>query len=170
MASEVFKLNWRALLLALSLACGIVVAPLVLLSAPAIAETQQIINRVVFENNKKVTDDQLTQAIESKPRTVYNPATAAADVDRLREAYARSGRGAAAITYRVVPVGNNVVDLVFTVAEGEKIGVEEIVFVGNNAFSAWRLKRQLATVESGLLGWLRTTDTYDPDRIAGDEE
>ena len=45
--------------------------------------------------------------------------------------------------------------------EGGKIGVEEIRFVGNNAFGAWRLKRQMTTVESGYFGWLRTTDTYD---------
>jgi len=170
MASDVFKLKLRALIVALSVACGILVAFPAFWTSPAFAETQQIINRVVFENNKKVNDDSLTSAIESKPRTVYNPATAAADVDRLREAYARSGRSAASITYRTVPIAAGRVDLVFTVAEGDKIGVDEIVFVGNNAFSAWRLKRQMATVESGLLSWLRTTDTYDPDRIAGDED
>ena len=58
-----------------------------------------------------------------------------------------NGRSAVAITYRIVPFPNGTVDLVFTVNEGEKIGIEEIVFVGNNAFSALRLKRQMATVE-----------------------
>jgi outer membrane protein insertion porin family len=170
MAIDVLKSNLRAFFVALSLACGIAVLIPVLAPSPAAAQSQQIINRVVFENNKKVTDEVLSQAIESKARSPYNPATAQADVERLREAYARAGRSAAAITYRAVPLENNLVDLVFTVAEGEKIGVQEIVFVGNNAFGAWRLKRQMATVESGFLGWLRTTDTYDPDRMAGDEE
>jgi outer membrane protein assembly complex protein YaeT len=170
MASEVFKFNLRAAAVILSLACGIVLAFPAIWSAGALAQSQPIIDRVVFENNKKVNDDILAQAVESKPRTIYNPATAAADIDRLREAYARAGRAAAAITYRAVPLPNNRVDVVFTVAEGEKIGVDEIVFVGNNAFSAWRLKRQMATSESGLLSWLRTTDTYDPDRMASDEE
>ena len=91
-------------------------------------------------------------------------------MERLRQAYARNGRAAVGITYRAVPLPNGRVDLVFTVNEGEKIGIEEIVFVGNNAFSAFRLKRQLATVESGWLSFLRTTDTYDPDRLSADED
>src|SRR5262249_53112572 len=65
---------------------------------------------------------------------------------------------------------NNRVDVVITVNEGAKVGIDEIRFIGNNAFSAWRLKRQMVTVESGYFGWLRTTDTYDPDRIAADVE
>src|SRR5690606_37042435 len=102
--------------------------------------------------------------------TAYNPATVQSDIARLREGYARAGRSAVDITARTVPVGPGSVDLVFTVDEGGKVGVDEIVFQGNNAFSAWRLKRQMATVESGWLGWLRSTDTYDPDRIAADSE
>lgn len=169
MASAVFKLKLRVSMIALALATGATVsAPL----APALAQAQSkvIINRVVFENNKKVTDDLLTQAIESKPQTNYVEATVQADVGRLQEAYARSGRSAVQITYRVVPLPNDRVDLVFTVAEGSKIGVDSIRFVGNNAFGDYRLKRQMVTVESGWLSWLRTTDTYDPDRVAGDEE
>src|SRR3712207_5521891 len=160
MASEVLKSKLRGLFVALCLASGVAVAFPVLSPVPALAQSQPLINRVVFENNRKVNDDALTQAIESKPRTVYSEATVRADVERLEQAYARSGRSAAAITYRVVPLESGVVDVVFTVNEGEKIGIDEIVFVGNNAFSAWRLKRQMATVESGWLGWLRTTDTY----------
>ena len=88
----------------------------------------------------------------------------------MKEAYDRAGRSTVQISYRTVSLPNNRVDLVFTVAEGVKVGIDEIRFVGNNNFSDWRLKRQMVTIESGYLGWLRTTDTYDPDRLAADEE
>jgi len=170
MRSDLLKSKLRAVFFALSLASGMILGSPALHFEAAFAQSQTIIHRVVFENNKKVTDEQLTQAIESKPQTAFKDQTAAADVERLRQAYARAGRSAASITYRTVPLDGGGLDLVFTVAEGDKIGVDEIVFVGNDNFSAYRLKRQLATVESGWLSWLRTTDTYDPERIAGDEE
>lgn len=171
MASTTLKFR-RAVLasVAIPLICGAVALPVLSTAAISAPRSQLLINRVVFENNKKLKDEMLIQGIESKPRTYYSEAAVQQDIQRLREFYARSGRSAVDITARTVPVGSNSVDLVFTVDEGSKIGVEEIQFQGNNAFSAWRLKRQMATVESGWLGWLRSTDTYDPDRIAADSE
>ena len=134
------------------------------------ARTTPIINRIVFEKNKKVNSDQLTAIIESKPGSPVNEATINSDIGRMKEAYNRVGRSTVEISYRTVALPNNRVDLVFTIAEGVKIGIDEIKFVGNNNYSAWRLKRQMSTIELGYFSWLRTTDTYDPDRLANDEE
>jgi outer membrane protein insertion porin family len=168
--ASVLLTKLRVSAVALFLTVGAIVFAPIAMSLTAVAQGQVVIDRVVFENNKKVSDELLIQGIESKPRTPFRAETVQSDVERLRQAYARNGRAAVDITYRTVPLPNGRVDLVFTVNEGEKIGIQEIVFVGNNAFSAFRLKRQMATVESGWLSFLRTTDTYDPDRLAGDEE
>ncbi|MDQ0469307.1 outer membrane protein assembly factor BamA [Labrys wisconsinensis] len=134
------------------------------------APAAPIINRVVFEKNKKINSDTLQSGMESKPKTPFDPKKVETDIARMKDYYAANGRATVVITYRTVSLPNNRVDLILTVNEGEKIGVEEIRFIGNNAYSDWRLKRQMATVESGYFGWLRTTDTYDPNRIAGDVE
>ncbi|MFC2248584.1 outer membrane protein assembly factor BamA [Labrys portucalensis] len=178
MATAMYKLKLGVALAAVavpSLFGAFVASPLVGTAEAAprkhvASRSAPIVNRIVFEKNKKVTADQLSSIMETKPGSQVNQATLNADIDRMREAYNRTGRSTVQITYREVPLPNNRVDLVFTVAEGSKVGIDSINFVGNNNFSAWRLKRQMATVESGYLGWLRTTDTYDPDRLAGDEE
>src|SRR5690606_5764619 len=54
--------------------------------------------------------------------------------------------------------------------EGDKTGVERITFIGNHHFSDGRLRDVIRTRESGLLSFLRTTDTYDPDRLEADQE
>lgn len=142
-------------------------------STAAQAQTQQrlFINKVYFEGNRKAKDDQLKMVVESEAAKPYDPAMVARDVERLKDTYSRSaGRAEAQITARTVPVGPGVVDVVFTIVEGDKIGIYEIRFVGNNSFGDWRLKRQMETLESGFLGWLRSTDVYDPDRVARDAE
>ncbi len=129
-----------------------------------------IINRVSFEGNKKIKDDALETAIRSQPRTMLSRAKVQADVQNILEAYRRSGRYGASVEPKIIDRGQNRVDLVFEVNEGAKTGVERISFIGNKSFSDSRLRDVIRTRESGLLSFLRSTDTYDPDRLAADEE
>ncbi len=129
-----------------------------------------VINRVAFEGNSKVTKDVLEPELQTKARGPYNPAVAQADAQRILEIYRRSGRGNAQVTHRVVDLPNGRIDVVFTIVEGDKTGVKEINFVGNEAFSASRLRGLMTTTESNFLSWLKNSDIYDPDRIAADLE
>ena len=128
------------------------------------------INRVAFEGNSKVKSEQLVNELQSKSRGAYSPALVAADVERIEEIYRRNGRSAATVSSRLVDLPNGRVDVVFTIAEGDKTGVREIKFVGNEAYSTYKLTGLMQTTEMNYLSWLKTSDVYDPDRIASDEE
>jgi outer membrane protein insertion porin family len=130
----------------------------------------EVVNRVVFEGNKKIKSDVLLGEIRMKSRGPFSSAVLDADVARVREIYQRSGRGNAQVTARTVQLENGRVDVVFTVTEGAKTGVKTIDFVGNKAFSDSRLREQMSTTESGFLSWIKTSDVYDPDRVAADLE
>ena len=130
----------------------------------------QIINRVAFEGNRQITKDQLEVEVQSKPREPYNEATAEGDVARIKEAYKKYGRNEAAVTKRLVQLPNGRVDLVFTINEGEKTGIRAIRFVGNHAVSDYRLGNLMQTSTQNFLSWIKSTDVYDPDRLASDEE
>ncbi len=131
----------------------------------------QIINRVVFEGNRNIQKDQLEVEVQSKPHTAYNEATAEGDIGRIKDAYKKYGRNAAMVTKRLVQLPNGRVDLVFTIDEGEKTGIREIRFVGNHAVSSYRLRNLMQTSTMfPILSWFKSTDVYDPDRLATDEE
>ncbi len=129
-----------------------------------------VINRVAFEGNTKVKGDQLSPELQSKTRGPYNPATVEADVERIKDIYRRSGRAAAKVTSRTVDLPNGRLDVVFTIDEGDKTGVKSINFVGNKAFGEGRLRGLMQTTESNLLSFFKTSDVYDPDKIAADQE
>ncbi|MBN9670757.1 outer membrane protein assembly factor BamA [Roseibium aggregatum] len=129
-----------------------------------------IINRVSFEGNRKINDEALGTAVRSQPRAMLSRAKVQADVQNILESYRRSGRYGASVEPKIIDRGQNRVDLVFEINEGAKTGVERISFIGNKAFSDGRLREVIRTRESGLLSWLRSSDTYDPDRLAADEE
>ena len=129
-----------------------------------------IINRIAFEGNKKVKDEQLKSEIQSKERGTLSRPVVQADVARLVDVYRRSGRFDVRIEPKIIELPNNRVDLVFEVSEGGKTGVKTIEFIGNRAYSSYRLKDVIKTSETGLLSFLQTGDIYDPDRIEADRE
>ena len=93
-----------------------------------------------------------------------------ADTARLVEVYRRSGRFDIRVEPKIIELANNRVDLVFEITEGAKTGVRQINFVGNRAYSSYRLKDIIKTSTTGLLAFLQTGDIYDPDRIEADRE
>jgi outer membrane protein insertion porin family len=129
-----------------------------------------VINRIAFEGNKKVKDEQLKSEIQSKERGTLSRPLVQADTARLVDVYRRSGRFDVRIEPKIIELPNNRVDLVFEINEGVKTGVKSIVFVGNRAYSSYRLKEVIKTSVTGLLAFLQTGDIYDPDRIEADRE
>ncbi|MGV7032649.1 outer membrane protein assembly factor BamA [Methylobacterium symbioticum] len=127
-----------------------------------------IINRVVFEGNKKVEKATLEGQIEAKARGAFNPAVVNADVARIKEIYRRAGRGTAKVTYRTVDLPNGTIDVIYQIDEGDKTGIVSINFVGNNAYSERTLRGLMSSSEMNFLSFVKTSDVYDPDRIAND--
>ena len=130
----------------------------------------QIINRVAYEGNHRMKDEQLSEEIQSKERSTLSKSTVQADVQRIIEIYQRNGRFDVSVVPKLIERPNNRVDLVFEINEGEKTGIKHIVFVGNKAYSDWRLKDVIKTAESNFLSFLQTTDVYDADRIEADRD
>jgi outer membrane protein insertion porin family len=128
------------------------------------------INRVAIEGNSKVKSENLLPELRSRAHSAFSPQVAEADVARMQEMYRRAGRAAAKVTYRTVELPNGKIDVVFTVVEGDKTGVKEIRFVGNNVYSTRRLVGMMETTEMNFLSFIKTSDVYDPDRIASDLE
>lgn len=129
-----------------------------------------VIGRVAFEGNKKIKDEQLTAEVQSKARGTFSRAMVQSDTLRIAEIYRRSGRYDVRVTPEIIEQPNNRVDLIFTVDEGAKTGVKSIEFVGNNAFSSYRLRDIIKTHESNLLSFLASSDIYDPDRVEADRD
>lgn len=129
-----------------------------------------IINRVAFEGNKKLVSEVLEGEIQLKARGAFSETLLEADTARIKEVYERSGRSNAKISSRVVPLPNGKIDVVFTIVEGGKTGVQSIEFTGNKSFSAGRLRDEMTTTQTNFLSWIKTSDIYDPDRLAADAE
>jgi outer membrane protein insertion porin family len=130
-----------------------------------------VINRIILEGNKKLKDDKITPEIKLSPRQIFTRAAARADVDRILELYRRQGRFAARVEPKIVQLDQNRVDVVFEIYEGDLAKVRAINIIGNKAFGDGRLRKEMYTRQAGgPLGFLKQNDTYDPDRLAADQQ
>ena len=129
-----------------------------------------MVNRISFEGNRRLDDKTLTGVVRTEERSMLTRAKVQSDVQNVLEAYRRSGRYRATVEPKIISRSNNRVDLVFEINEGDRTGIERITFIGNSKFSDGRLADVIRTRESGLLSFLRTTDSFDPDRLDADQE
>jgi outer membrane protein insertion porin family len=130
----------------------------------------QLINQVVFNGNRKITDDKLQAVVQTQPLGPYNQALIDADIQRLSEAYRAIGRSDVQITTQTADVGQGRVNLAFVINEGDRTKIADISFAGNQAYGDGRLKSVLITKESGPLSFLTRKDVYSEDKLRADEE
>jgi len=128
------------------------------------------INRIAFEGNDKLAEEDLSGFIQSKPRQVFSPAKAERDSAIIAEAYAQNGRISARVTPKVIRRSDNRVDLVFEIFEGRAIEIKRIGFSGNRVYSDRRLRRAIQSKQAGLLRALISSDTFVEDRISFDRQ
>jgi outer membrane protein insertion porin family len=129
-----------------------------------------VINRIVLEGNRRIKDDKIGPEIRLAPRQIFTRSRARADVARIIELYRRQGRYAASVVPQIVQLDQNRVDLVFEISEGAKSRVRQINIIGNERFGDGRLIQEMATREHVWWNFFTSSDTYDPDRLAFDQQ
>lgn len=130
----------------------------------------KVVNQVLFQGNKKLKDNALAAAVQLKPRGTFSQATLDADVEAVKAAYRRIGRDDAGVTTQIMELGDNRVNVVFQVNEGDRTQIAAINFVGNSAYSSRRLSDVITTRRSSWASFLLRDDVYDDDKLRADQE
>jgi len=129
-----------------------------------------VINRIVLEGNKRLKEDKIRPEIHLAPRQIFTRSKARADVARIIELYRRQGRFAATVEPQMVRLDQNRVDIIFEIHEGAKSKVQKINIIGNEKFSDGELRSEMATKESSFWRIFSSGTSYDPDKLAYDQQ
>jgi len=129
-----------------------------------------VINRVILEGNKRIKEDKILPEIRLAPRQIFTRTKVRADVARIIELYKRQGRFAATVEPKMVQQDQNRVDVVFEINEGPRSKVRQINILGNEKFSDGELRGEMATKQSRFYRFFSSGDSYDPDKLAYDQQ
>ena len=129
-----------------------------------------VINRIMLEGNDRVKSDKILPEIHLSPRQIFTRAKVRADVSRIIELYKRQGRFSATVEPKMVELSQNRVDVIFEISEGPKSKIRQINILGNEAFTDNELKAEMVTKEARITTFLSSNTSYDPDRLAFDQQ
>jgi outer membrane protein insertion porin family len=129
-----------------------------------------LVNRITFEGNHNVKEEDLKKELTMKPRAVFSVRQAQADRQHILNLYAGKGRFAATVEPELVRLPQNRVNVVFKIVEGPKTLISKIAFVGNHAFSEKHLREVIDSRESRWWRFLSSSDEFSPGRIDFDKE
>jgi len=129
-----------------------------------------VINRIILEGNKRLKAEKILPEIKLAPRQIFTRSKVRADVARIIELYKRQGRFAASVEPKMVMLEQNRVDIVFEINEGPKSKVRKINIIGNEAFNDSELRGEMITKQTSFTRILSSGTTYDPDRMAFDQQ
>ena len=133
-------------------------------------EENPVINRILIEGNKRLKDEKIVPEIRLAPRQIFTRSKVRADVARIIELYKRQGRFAASVEPKAVQLDQNRVDIVFEITEGPKSKVRAINIIGNEEFGDSALRSEMATKQSRFFRFFSSATSYDPDRLAYDQQ
>ena len=88
-------------------------------------EENPLINRVNFEGNSEIKDDNLLKEVELRERMIFTRAKVQNNIQRIVALYRRSGHFSARVEPKIIRLPQNRVDLVFEINEGDATRIEK---------------------------------------------
>jgi outer membrane protein insertion porin family len=127
------------------------------------------VREIKLEGNEELSRDDLKDTFEVKPFQILDAEAVRRTAKKMQEKYVEKGYFLAEVTWRLDPLPNNEVDVVFIMNEHAKVTVKEIRFVGNHAIGTGELKGAMITQEGTFWSFLSSAGTYREDAFARDE-
>jgi outer membrane protein insertion porin family len=129
-----------------------------------------LVRGVAIDGVKKLKREDVEGALRIRPHTILDPEKARQGVEAAKKAYADKGYLDAEITFTSTPVGENEVDLRYTVEEHELVRIRDIDFEGNKAFSGRQLRAILQTKEKWVFSFITGAGNLNRDVLRADME
>ena len=119
--------------------------------------------------NEEFDDEEIRENLTLKAGSVLNLARVRTNAEIIEDLYKEDDFHNVKVEYRVTELANNQVNVEFSIAEGKKLDIKKIRFVGNHTFDDGDLKGVMRTKEKQwLLSWLTGAGDLDLEKLNQD--
>jgi outer membrane protein insertion porin family len=112
------------------------------------------IRNIEFKGNSIFDDEELQEELDIRTGAILNIFAVQRNTKRIEEMYKEKNYHNVTINYELSDIENTQGDLTFTIEEGSKVLITEILFEGNSAFDTETLKDLMKTSEKNFLWWI----------------
>lgn len=129
-----------------------------------------LVAAVRFTGNSEIKTERLSGIVGLKAGAPYSAARARKDALALIALYRAEGRPGTEVEPKTTDQPHNMVDVSFTIQEGNVVRVGTITFEGNVAFGARELENAIRTERSSWLDFIKSDSIYVADRLTEDRD
>lgn len=129
-----------------------------------VVEEKDYIQKLIFEGNDVVDDDDLSEGLDLDPPFLWDEALVRASLEKLRKLYRDKGYYLVTVRTEVITEGRQK-HLKFQIDEGSKVEVKKIYLQGNTVFSDDRLKAAMISREGGFWAGITRRGQYNEDLL-----
>lgn len=127
-----------------------------------------VISYIKIKGNEVFNDDKIKAVLDIKTGGILNIHNVRSNMKMIEDFYRNEGYHNVRVTFKTEFLAEDKVDLIFTIEEGKKILIKEIIFEGNDVYSSDHLKELMETSEKGFFSWLTSSGELDPEVLDQD--
>ncbi|MEQ8662957.1 MAG: POTRA domain-containing protein, partial [Gammaproteobacteria bacterium] len=134
---------------------------------------RETIAELTFEGNKAIKTEDLLKGLEElgfAKGEVFNESKLDKVLQELKRQYYSNGKYGARIEHELIPVDDNTVEIVFTIAEGDSASIKQINVIGNAAFTDEEILKRFELSTPNWISWFTKDDQYSKTKLSGDLE
>ncbi len=129
-----------------------------------------LIREITFEGNEELTVEKLKEGLTLLPRTAFNMQLIQENAEKIRLKYQDSGFYNAIVAPVIVELRGGDRNVIFSIEEGDKVKLSEIIITGNNAISDKEIKDALKTQEHWFFSFFGRSGTLRIEELREDLE
>lgn len=139
-----------------------------------IVEENPLIKNIVYKTGKKVKEDDIVNKLKEKdeyilPYSYYDPYKVQKIEQTIKELLLEKGLEAGEVNVEIDMKGKHELDVIFSINEGPKIRVGEIVFVGKPKLpQSWLMGAVKENRKHGIMSWIMGKDTFKKNKLSED--
>ena len=115
------------------------------------------IRRIRIKGNVRFKDEEIRENLTLSTGAILNVFKIQNNIKQIEALYKDKNYHMVKVDYRILPLENNQADIEFSIDEGPKLYVTEILFEGNSSFEAKKLKKEMDTTEKGFFYFLSSS-------------
>jgi outer membrane protein insertion porin family len=138
-----------------------------------IVDERPTISRIEFTGMKEFDPEIVRKALKTvgvSEARFFDKALIDKAEQELKRQYVGKGMFAAEVVATITPVERNQVAIYFNIDEGPIAKIQEVNFIGNDAFSESTLKSEMQLKTGGWLSWYSKDDLYSKQKLTADLE
>lgn len=129
-----------------------------------------LVRTVKVEGAEALKTEEVEGALRTRTHTILDPEKARQGVEAAKKLYADKGYLDVDISYATTRVGENEVDVTYTVKEKGVVGIVDLDFEGNEAFSGRQLRGLMQTSEKSIISMLTGSGNLNKEVLKTDVE